>query len=86
MTTEIATVDYTVPAEKYVEYGADFDMEAVNDAVLKELNARVPEGVTVQRNGRVVAEPGVAAKARDVDWQALVASIDLDQILAAHAK
>ena len=86
MTTEITVVNYTVPAETYVEYGADFDTEAVDDAVLAELNARVPSGVTVLRNGTVVAEPAMAAKARDLDWDALLASIDLDQILAAHAK
>ena len=86
MTTEITTVNYTVPAEIYVEYGADFDTEAVDDAVLAELNARVPEGVTVRRNGTVVAESDVAQKARDLDWAALLKSIDLDQILAAHAK
>jgi hypothetical protein len=86
MTTEITVVNYAVPAETYVEYGADFDTEAVNDAVLAELNARVPDGVTVLRDGKVVAEHSVVAKARDLDWAALLASIDLDQILAAHAK
>ncbi|PJJ62113.1 hypothetical protein [Compostimonas suwonensis] len=87
MTTEITTIDYTVPAETYVAYGADFNMEAVNDAVLAELNGLVPDGVTVLRNGRVVAEgSAAAAKARDLDWDSLVKSIDLDQILASHGK
>lgn len=86
MTKKITTVNYTVPAETYVEYGADFDTEAVDDAVLAELNARIPEGITVQRNGMVVAEPDAVQKAQDLDWAALLESIDLDQILAAHGK
>ena len=86
MTTEITVINYTVPAETYVEYGADFDTEAVDDAVLAELNARIPEGITVLRNGTVVAEHDQVAKARELDWDQLLASIDLDQILAAHAK
>jgi hypothetical protein len=86
MATEITTIDYTVPADVYARYGADFDTEAVNDAVLAELNAIVPEGVVVQRNGKVFAERHVEDVARELDWQQLIDSIDLDQILAAHGR
>ena len=85
-TIEIATIDYTVPAEIYERYGADFDTEAVNNAVLAELNAIIPEGVTVQRNGKVFAEKQVEDVARGLDWKQLLGSIDLDQILAAHGR
>lgn len=86
MATEITTIDYTVPADVYARYGADFDTEAVNDAVLAELNAIVPEGVVVQRNGKVFAERHVEDVARELNWQQLIDSIDLDQILAAHGR
>ncbi|GAB3390580.1 hypothetical protein GCM10027568_14830 [Humibacter soli] len=86
MATEITTIDYTVSADVYARYGADFDTEAVNDAVLAELNAIVPEGVVVQRNGKVFAEKRVEDVARDLDWQQLLGHIDIDQILAAHGR
>ncbi|MGN6198799.1 hypothetical protein [Humibacter sp.] len=86
MATEITTIDYTVPADVYARYGADFDTEAVNDAVLAELNAIIPEGVVVHRNGRVYAEEDVEDVARELDWTQLLGHIDLDQILAAHGR
>ncbi len=86
MATEITTIDYTVPAEVYARYGADFDTEAVNDAVLAELNAIVPEGVSVQRNGRVFAQEHAESVARELDWKQLLDRIDLDQILASHGR
>ena len=86
MATEITTIDYTVPADVYARYGADFDTEAVNDAVLAELNAIVPEGVVVERNGRVFAEKHAEDVARGLDWKQLLDDIDLDQILAAHGR
>ncbi|WP_022900523.1 hypothetical protein [Humibacter albus] len=86
MATEITTIEYMVPADVYARYGADFNTEAVNDAVLAELNAIIPEGVTVQRNGRVFAEKDVEQVARDLDWRQLLGSLDLDQILAAHGR
>ncbi|NNC11317.1 hypothetical protein HII28_05415 [Planctomonas sp. JC2975] len=86
MATEITTIDYTVPADVYARYGADFDTEAVNNAVLAELNAIIPEGVVIQRNGKVFAEKDVEQVARDLDWKQLLDHIDLDQILAAHGR
>lgn len=86
MAIEITTIEYTVSAEVYANYGADFDTEAVNDAVLAELNAIVPEGVVVHRNGKVYAEKDVEDVARGLDWNQLLGHIDLDQILAAHGR
>ena len=86
MATEITTIEYMVPAEVYARYGADFDPEAVNDAVLAQLNSIIPEGVVVQRNGKVFAEAGVEDVARELDWKQLLDHLALDQILAAHGR
>ena len=83
---EIATVPYTVSADYYAEVGADFDTEAVDDAVLARLNLLVPAGVVVHRNGKAFADEEIADSARTIDWSALLATIDLDQILADNAK
>jgi hypothetical protein len=83
---EIATVSYTVSADYYAEVGADFDTEAVDDAVLAQLNLLAPEGVVVHRNGKAFADQEIAESAKQIDWDALLKSIDLDQILADHAK
>jgi hypothetical protein len=83
---EVATVSYTVSADYFARVGADFDSEAVDDAVLAELNRIVPKGVVVHRNGKAFAEPEVAAAARDIDWDGLLKRIDIDQILATHGR
>ena len=83
---EIATVPYTVSADYYAEVGADFDTEAVDDAVLAQLNLLAPEGVVIHRNGKAFADEEIADSARSIDWEALLATIDLDQILADNAK
>jgi len=83
---EIATVPYTVSADYYAEVGADFDTEAVDDAVLAQLNLISPDGVVIHRNGKAFADEEIAESARSIDWEALLATIDLDQILADNAK
>jgi len=83
---EIATVPYTVSADYYAEVGADFDTEAVDDAVLAQLNLIAPDGVVIHRNGKAFADEEIAESARSIDWEALLATIDLDQILADNAK
>ncbi|GAB2456186.1 hypothetical protein HD599_003208 [Conyzicola lurida] len=82
----IATVSYTVSADYFAEVGADFDTEAVDDAVLAQLNLKLPAGVVVHRNGAAFADEAVADEARALDWDALLASIDLDQILAENGR
>ena len=83
---EVGIVSYTVSADYYAGIGADFDTEAVDDAVLAQLNLLAPAGVTVHRNGMVTADEGVADEAREVDWPALLQRIDVDQILADNGK
>lgn len=83
---EIATVSYTLSADYLATVGADFDVEAVDDAILARLNALVPPGVTVHRNGKAVADEAAADAARTIDWSELLSRIDVDQILADHAR
>ena len=83
---EVGLVSYTLSADTYARIGADFDTEAVDDAILARLNELVPTGVVVHRNGTAFAEPGVAEIARNLDWQHLLAQIDIDQILADHSR
>ncbi|MEP6478485.1 MAG: hypothetical protein ABJB03_03775 [Rhodoglobus sp.] len=83
---EIGIVPYTVSADYFAEVGADFDSEAVDDAVLAKLNQLVPMGVVVHRNGKAFADEDVAEVARQIDWSALLKRIDIDQILADNGK
>lgn len=84
--TRVVVVDYTVKAEVYSAYGADFNTEAVNDALRQTLNTLVPDGVVVERNGAVYATPELVERVKGIDWAALIASIDLAQILAEHGR
>ncbi|MDN4614961.1 hypothetical protein P5G50_10915 [Leifsonia sp. F6_8S_P_1B] len=83
---EAGIVSYTVSGDYFARVGADFDTEAVDDAILAEVNRRVPEGIVVERSGRVLADEDKAEEARSLDWDAILASIDVDQILADHAR
>lgn len=83
---EVGTVSYTVSADYFASVGADFDSEAVDNAVLAELNRLVPMGVVVHRNGKAYADPDVAEAARAIDWEKLLKQIDVDQILADHPR
>jgi hypothetical protein len=83
---EIGTVSYTLSADYFARIGADFDTEAVDNDILAELNRLVPMGVRIQRDGRVFADEDIAAEAATIDWDGLLARIDVDQILANHAR
>ena len=83
---ETGIVSYTLSSDYYAQVGADFDTEAVDDAILAELNRMLPSGVVVERSGKVLAEEDMADVARSIDWQALLQQIDVDQILADHAR
>jgi hypothetical protein len=83
---ETGIVSYTVSGDYLARVGADFDTEAVDDAILAELNRMLPEGIVVERSGRVLAEESLADEARAIDWEALLARIDVDQILAEHGR
>jgi hypothetical protein len=82
----VTVVDYPPKAEVYAEYGADFDPEAVENAVLAELNSRMPSGVVIERNGAVYASGDAVQAAERIDWEALLAEVDVPQILADHAR
>lgn len=84
--TEITTVSYTLSADYLATVGADFDVEAIDDAILAKLNELVPAGVVVHRNGKAYAEEDVADDARAIDWDELLSRIDVDQILADHGR
>lgn len=79
---EVGYVSYTLTAERFAEVGADFDSEAVDDAILKTLNSRVGPDVVVHRNGKVFAEENAVAEARAIDWPTLLKEIDVDQLIA----
>jgi hypothetical protein len=83
---ETGIVSYTVSGDYLARVGADFDTEAVDDAILAELNRMLPEGIVVERSGRVLAEEERADEARAIDWDALLQRIDVDQILAEHGR
>ena len=83
---ETGIVSYTISGDYYARVGADFDTEAADDAVLAELNRMLPRGVVVERSGKVYADEEVADEARAIDWEALLGRIDVDQILADHAR
>ena len=83
-TTQIGTFDYTTPAEFFGDYAGDFDIDAINDEVLDELNAMLPRGVTVARNGMIFATIEAADEAREIDWRELLDQIDVDAIMIKH--
>jgi len=83
---EVAIVPYTVSADYIATVGADFDTEAVDDAVLAKLNTLVPMGVVVHRNGKAYADANVVEEARAIDWKYLLSQIDVDQILADNGR
>ncbi len=83
---ETGIVSYTLAGDYYARVGADFDTEAVDDAILAELNRLLPPGIVVERSGRVLADEDKAEEARAIDWAALLRTIDVDQILAEHGR
>lgn len=83
---EAGIVSYTLSSDYYDQVGADFNTEAVDDAILAELNGMLPVGIHVERNGKVLADEDQLDEARSIDWQALLKRIDIDQILAEHGR
>jgi len=81
---EVGYVSYTVSADRLARVGADFDAEAIDDAILAQLNAAVAPFVVVQRDGKVFADEDAADDARQIDWNELLEQIDIDQLIADH--
>ena len=61
---ETGIVSYTLSGDYFATVGADFDTEAVDDAILAELNRMLPTGIEVERNGTVFADEDRADEAR----------------------
>ena len=57
---EVGYVSYTVSADRLARVGADFDAEAIDDAILAQLNAAVAPFVVVHRDGKVFADEDAA--------------------------
>lgn len=83
-TTQTGSFDYTIPAEYYGDYASDYDTDAINADVCDALNALLPEGVSIARNGMVFAELDAADVARGLDFAELLESIDVDSIVIRH--
>jgi hypothetical protein len=83
---ELGYVAYTLSADYLATVGADFDSEAIDDAILKELNRLAPWGVSVHRNGKAFATPEAVETAKAIDWDSLLKQIDVDQILADNGR
>jgi hypothetical protein len=83
---EVGYVSYTLSADYMATVGADFDSEAVDDAILEQVNRLAHFGVTVHRNGKAFADESQAEAARGIDWDAILKRIDMDQILADRAR
>jgi hypothetical protein len=81
---EVGYVSYTVTAERLAEVGADFDSQAIDDAILAELNAKVGPAVEVHRDGKVFADEDSAERARQINWNELLSAVDIDQLIADH--
>jgi len=81
---EVGYVSYTVSADRLARAGAGFDAEAIDDAILAQLNAAVAPFVVVHRDGKVFADEDAAADARQIDWAELLEQVDIDQLIADH--
>jgi hypothetical protein len=79
---EVGYVSYTVTAERLAAVGADFDSEAIDDAILLELNTKVGPAVVVHRDGKVFADEDTAERAKQINWNELLAAVDIDQLIA----
>lgn len=84
---ELSIVPYTVSADYLATFGADFDSEAIDDAILLEVNRLAPPGVVVHRNGKAfAADQKTAAEVGTIDWVRILTRINLDQIISEHPR
>ena len=83
---EVGYVAYMLSADYLATVGADFDSEAIDDAILKEVNRLAPWGVSVHRNGKAFAVPEAAEQAKAIDWDDVLKRVDVDQILADNGR
>jgi hypothetical protein len=87
-TTQITNIANKLDLTDYVgEFIDDYDMDAVHEAWADYLDAQLPDGITLCRNGDVIAELDLADQARDMDWDAFVneqSYAELIRILTRH--
>ncbi len=82
--TQVGNFDYTIPGEYFGDFADDFDTAAIDDDVCDAINAKLPDGVTLARNGMIFAELEVANEAREIDFAELLGAVDMEPILAKH--
>ena len=83
-TTQTGTFDYTIPTEYYGDSAADYNIDAINAAVCDAINAMLPEGVSLARNGMIYAEVEMADTAREINYRELLDQIDVASIVEQH--
>lgn len=86
-TTQITNIAHLLDLNDYAgDFVEDYDMDAIHEDFLDEIQARVPRGVTVFRNGDVIADVDVADEARDITWGDITEDIDVAAIFDRHDK
>lgn len=84
-TTQLSrSFDYTLPVEFFGGFEDDFDIDAINDEVCEAINALLPEGVVLCRNGMVIADVELVDLASRIDFRELSDGIELEPILKRH--
>ena len=86
-TTQITNIAHKLDLTDYAgDVIDDFDMDAVYDDYYSMLNCDLPDGITLCRNGDVIAEVELADEARDIDWDDFVNERDVATIFERHDK
>jgi hypothetical protein len=86
-TTQITNIaqylDLTAYAGDFVE---DYDMDAVHADYVSLINCDLPDGITLCRNGDVIAEVELADQAREIDWSDLTNERNVEPIFERHQR
>lgn len=82
--TWIRTFDYKVPTEYFGDFANDFNIDAINAAVLNAYDAALPHFMTILGNGDVLAEFDRRDEAAAVDLNTLFEQVDVDAIVQLH--
>lgn len=86
-TTYITDISHDLDLTDYAgDFVADYDMDAIHSDWVDEIQARLPQGVTLLGNGQVIAELDVADAAREINWGELLEDIDVAPIFERHEK
>lgn len=67
----------------------DFDMAGVRRDYLAAINGKLEReypGVTAYDNGMVMADVDVAERAREIDWEAFVRDIDVEEVFVRNER